>query len=296
MKYKYSGFKIKGSGFNPAVIGLGLLYALILLSAGCKCSTDPKPADCDAGFLPCEDDVTTCCEVVCEELYHNCGEMLTNCCLDTTSHQFSFVVDTIGNYGSYLNDVAIVDENNIWVVGNIETDSGEYNAARWNGTDWELMGIYSNTLDLYSIRYISEYDIWVTDNSFPIHWDGIEWTLYHLQNMGIHVSVNQIWGTSSSDLYFVGLNGSIVHYDGSSFVQMESGTEVDLKDIAGTPDGEHVFAIGYDPTIPAPSVALELVNGVWEIRYYTEGSLPVNGNQGWIWGVGVYEDTVYYST
>ncbi|NOZ75676.1 MAG: hypothetical protein GXO90_09970, partial [FCB group bacterium] len=87
------------------------------------------------------------------------SEEVTATTLDTTSHNFVWEIDTLGSYGSYLNDVAIVparppgegaggDENNIWVVGNIETDSGEYNAARWNGTDWELMGIYSNTLDL----------------------------------------------------------------------------------------------------------------------------------------------------
>jgi len=49
--------------------------------------------------------------------------------LPTTSHDFVWEIDTLGNYGSYLKDVWIVDENNIWVVGNIETDSGEYNAA-----------------------------------------------------------------------------------------------------------------------------------------------------------------------
>ena len=81
--------------------------------------------------------------------------------MDTTSHNFIWTIDTLGNYSSYLKDVAIVDENNIWVVGNIETDNGEYNAAHWDGVEWELMGIYSNTLDLYSIFYFSENDIWV---------------------------------------------------------------------------------------------------------------------------------------
>ncbi|MFQ6605929.1 MAG: hypothetical protein ACE5D8_10345, partial [Fidelibacterota bacterium] len=52
------------------------------------------------------------------------SEEVTAATMDTTSHNFTWEIDTLGNYGSYLNDVAIIDENNIWVVGNIETDSG----------------------------------------------------------------------------------------------------------------------------------------------------------------------------
>ncbi len=33
--------------------------------------------------------------------------------MDTTSHNFVWEFDTLGDYGSYLNDVAIIDENNI---------------------------------------------------------------------------------------------------------------------------------------------------------------------------------------
>jgi len=53
--------------------------------------------------------------------------------MDTTSHNFIWEIDTLGIGGSYLNDVAIIDENNIWVVGNIETDTATYNAAHWDG-------------------------------------------------------------------------------------------------------------------------------------------------------------------
>ena len=71
--------------------------------------------------------------------------------LDTTSNDFTWTIDTLGSYGSYFNDVAIIDENNIWVVGNIvvpDPDSSfngtgwkEYNAARWDGEQWNLKQI-----------------------------------------------------------------------------------------------------------------------------------------------------------
>jgi len=334
MKYKHSGFKLKSSGFSPAVIGLGLLYAFMLVFAGCKTPT-PVVADCDPGFLPCEndqtqccevicsdgyylcgpdstdccencpirhlpceDDDTACCEVTCPELYYNCGDMLTNCCIDTTSHQFSFAVDTIGIYGSYLNDVAIVNENDIWVVGNIETDSTSYNAAHYNGEEWELIKIQPQgyVQPLGSIYYFSENNIWFSLSTLPIRWDGESYYLYTPANDNYPGGsiINEIWASSVNDIYFVGSGGGIVHYDGSSFVQMASGTDVDLKDIAGTPDGEHVFAVGWDATYPAPCIVLELINNTWNTLYYTEGYQPVNGNNGWIWSVDTFGDTAFF--
>jgi hypothetical protein len=59
--------------------------------------------------------------------------------MDTTSHNFTWEIDTLGEYGSYLNDVWIVDENDIWVVGEIITDSGWYNLAKWDGLNWSWL-------------------------------------------------------------------------------------------------------------------------------------------------------------
>ncbi|MDA3870889.1 MAG: hypothetical protein PF551_00880 [Candidatus Marinimicrobia bacterium] len=45
------------------------------------------------------------------------SEIVTAITMDTTSHDFTWTIDTLGIYGSSLRDVAIIDENNIWVVG-----------------------------------------------------------------------------------------------------------------------------------------------------------------------------------
>ncbi|HDP67085.1 MAG TPA: hypothetical protein ENN20_01140 [Candidatus Marinimicrobia bacterium] len=171
------------------------------------------------------------------------GEILPVTTMDTTSHAIAYwEIDTLG-YRGEVNDIWIVSENNIWVVGEFVTDSGEFNAARWDGNKWTLLQAV-NTAKLYSIYYFSDNDIWVTSFGLPIHWDGSVWTLYHIQNMGIDVSAGfGIWGTSSSNMYFVGLDGSIVHYNGSSFVKMTSGTTCDLDDIYGL-DNKHIWAVG----------------------------------------------------
>jgi len=243
---------------------------------------------------------------------------LTLTTMDTTSHNFTWEIDTLGEYGSYLNDVWIVDENDIWVVGNIETDCMEYNMAHWDGVEWELMGLVSqdeqighpgidpiienyssHTLDLNSIHYFSENDIWIT-SGLPMHWDGNNWTLYHLWNMGVldndDGGVTQLWGTSSNNMYFVGRTGSIVHYDGNEFTKMESGTDVDLIDIDGTPDGEPIYIIGRINTGWYSNLVLVYSNNVWNTLYEVDHYLPEDDDFGGVLNTRVLADTAYITT
>ncbi len=52
-----------------------------------------------------------------------------------------------------------------------------------------------------------------------------------------------VWGSSGSDIYAVGSNGTIVHYDGSDWSEMTSGVTVTLKDIWGASASE-LIAVG----------------------------------------------------
>ncbi len=235
--------------------------------------------------------------------------------LDTTSHNFIWEIDTLGLYGSYLNDIWVVDENNIWVVGNIYIDDPDssfngtgretFNAGHWDGEKWNLMLIV-NPDPLCSIFYFSENDIWVTNYGFPIHWNGSNWTMYHLQNMGLDVCAGYgIWGLSSSDIYFVGDFGSIVHYDGSTFTKMTSGTDTPIIDICGV-DANHIWATAISNQLDSEhpngyeSVTLFCDGNTWTRKYtatidhrhdYSETSLA-----GYVNSVWVYKDTVYIAS
>jgi len=56
------------------------------------------------------------------------------------------------------------------------------------------------------------------------------------------------WGSSGSDVFAVGLNGTILHYNGSAWISMTSGTTEDLTDVWGS-SGSDVFAMGFNGTI-----------------------------------------------
>ena len=174
---------------------------------------------------------------------------------DTTSHNFTFQTFTFGgNAGScVLSDVAIISDTNIWAVGAIYLDSADgepdpfpYNVAHWDGQNWNLKQITVNyqgnpvIAPLDGIFAFSGTDIWMT-NGFPIHGDGANWQMYQLQDMGIGASVSKAWGTSSSNIYFVGDDGSIVRYDGSIWTKISSGTSLTFNDIYGS--GGQILAV-----------------------------------------------------
>jgi len=209
--------------------------------------------------------------------------------MNITSHDISYWdIDTLGISGG-IYDLWIVSDDNIWAVGQIIAEdpdssfdgSGEewFNAAHWDGEKWNLIRIL-NTATLYSIWYFSESDIWVS-SGFPKHWDGQQWTMYHFQDMGlgIEVSTEHIWASSPNNVYFVGWKGSIVHYNGSNFTKMESGTTCKLEDVWGI-DGNHIWAVGTESD-NSRSVILFYNGKTWNTLHDTNNERKCCSNSVW---------------
>ncbi len=155
--------------------------------------------------------------------------------MDTTSHDFTWEITYLGDGQSYLKDVFAISDTDVWAVGQIylrDSTGGfgkMYNAAHWDGKKWKLhAGTY---VPFNCVFGFASNDVWM-GTSAPYHWDGHNWKGYNVQGI-FNGWINKIWGRSSSDLYFVGDNGSIMHYDGQKFERQESGTEVGLTDIYG---------------------------------------------------------------
>lgn len=169
--------------------------------------------------------------------------------MQPTSHEFTWQTFTFGEHSSSsLYDVAMIDENNIWAVGEIYTKDSytydslgnwidPYNAVHWDGNKWELKRIYYqyNGQNLWSpIRAVFAFnknDIWFGIGSI-IHWNGSEF-ISMSTSTAFQSAINKIWGTSRNNLYIVGNNGSIAHYNGSSWQRIESETDWDIYDVFG---------------------------------------------------------------
>ncbi len=166
---------------------------------------------------------------------------------DTTSNNFTFQKFTFGatNAGSsYLKDVAIISDSNIWSVGAVYLDSANgapdpfpYNVVHWDGKNWNLIKApfyYQGKAffsPIFSIYAFSDSNIWLEAG---IHWDGNQFQTVSL-NIDFPSHVNGMWGTSSNDLYIVGNSGLIAHRGIDGYWQkIESGTSTAITDIWGS--------------------------------------------------------------
>jgi hypothetical protein len=205
---------------------------------------------------------------------------ITATTLDTTSHNFTWQTFTFGQHSSsVLYDVAIINENNIWAVGEIymndsvgQPDSKRYNLVVWNGTKWEVKRVpynYQGSTFYHPIQAVyvfSADNIWLCGNGV-IRWNGQQFAEVPIPtSVWGPYQMNKLWGSSSDDLYVVGNGGNIAHYNGTSWTKIESGTTVDLMDVGGSPDGSIVWACGYYDDKPG-TYLLRSTGGNFEMAY-----------------------------
>lgn len=162
---------------------------------------------------------------------------------DTTGHEYIWYVDTLGGWLSRVNDVFCFSENDAWAVGHfyVRDSTGKTirdsmaNAAHWDGRKWTLVRINpyfegaSAFSELFSIFCLAQDDIWVNAR----HWDGNSWKGYYLTPIGRAGGTYKIWGDRAENVYFVGENGSIIHWDGVTHTQIGPETTAWFRDTWG---------------------------------------------------------------
>ena len=76
------------------------------------------------------------------------------------------------------------------------------------------------------------------------HFDGTEWSAMAVpEGQGLLVWA---YGFGPDDVYAVGVNGAMVHYDGSAWTAIETGTDADLWGVWGTA-ADSLWIVGGDP-------------------------------------------------
>lgn len=177
--------------------------------------------------------------------------------MDTTSHNFTLDTFTFGDRSSsYFYDVAIINENNIWAVGSIRTEDTDkfdsngiwvkpYNAVHWDGVKWELLQIQFYTIcgQTSKTPYPARSILALGENNILISaGDQIALIEGNFQKSIICIpfsfSINKLWGNSLNSIYAVGSGGNIVHYDGTCWQKIDSGTETNINDIWGIHDAD----------------------------------------------------------
>lgn len=228
--------------------------------------------------------------------------------IDTTSHSFQFSIDTLGVTSSLLYDVAIINDTLAYAVGEMYlrdstglVDPRAYNAAKWNGVRWELKRIAfigpCSAVDyppLKAIWAFSQNSILVTNGGSMVTYDGSNAVMDCRMNSLLTGAINKIYASNPQNVYVVGNNGCIVHYNGSTWQRLESGTTLPLQDVFGSynrsSNHHEILAVGPGPfnvqrkivrisaggvTALSDSGITFSLNGVWldaGRRYYVVGS------------------------
>ena len=226
--------------------------------------------------------------------------------LDTTSHNRTWQVFKFGEHQhSVLYDVAIIDENNIWAVGEIylldslgNDDPHAYNAVHWDGNAWTLFRIMFYTIcgqqsrtpyPAKSIYIVDESEIWIAGGGRQLaKLDGIVQTNTFCPPFSI--IINSIWGQETRNLSVVGNNGKVGYFQNSSWSQLESGTEVDLFDIWESNDGT-LWTCGYSNDYGTTAL-LRFSGTSWKTVYEGSGNNQSNGYYigpiSGVWGTNNY--------
>ncbi len=186
--------------------------------------------------------------------------------MDTTSSNFTWQTYTFGNgvSSSDFEDVAIINDTLAYAVGAIylndstgHTDPLPYNLAVWNGVSWQVKRVsvpfrgYTVTVPLYGTFAFSPAQVWLVGD-IAVFGNGLSWVSNDIRSLTGDDSLlcEKCWGSKFNDMYFVGLNGGIVHYDGYTWNKIESGTTLDVHDIWGVTDknsgSQEVLAVGSD--------------------------------------------------
>ena len=189
--------------------------------------------------------------------------------LDTTSHEFTWQADTIGEgFSNRFNDIAIINDSLAYAAGEIylrdsigQIDPDAYSVAVWASSSWSLKRLYYGGSNLiFSTRGVypaTSSDIWLAAGSVFL-WDGVttqtRLSFSRLNLPNPDATVEKLWGAANSILYGVGNAGTIVHYVSGVWRRVESGTTETINDVWGGRSpllGEDVvvMAVGWRSTL-----------------------------------------------
>ncbi|HOJ07610.1 MAG TPA: glucosyl transferase, partial [Ignavibacteriaceae bacterium] len=196
---------------------------------------------------------------------NNASNELSVTTMDTTSHNFSYQTFEFGEpltgNSSRLYDVAIINENNIWAVGEIYVNDSlgqtdVYGLIHWDGNTWEKIKLwYSSPLggtfvlsNIRGILYRNQNEIWFAAGSI-FRWDGVstnaQLVYSRLSLPDPNGSIEKLWETGNGNLYGVGNTGTILFYNGTSWSSVTSGTTLPLTDIYGKDDNQLYISGAY---------------------------------------------------
>lgn len=225
--------------------------------------------------------------------------------MDTTSHNWTFQIDTLGVTSSVLYDVAMVNDTLIYAVGEMylrdsigQIDPTPYNFARWNGTRWDIMRIQFYTIcgqqsrtpyPASSIFAFNADDVWISSQGGQLaRWNGTIQTATICNPYPF--ATYKIWGGNPNSIWAVGHGGRVDHYISGSWQRVASGTTLSVYGIYGVSSltNSEVICV-------AGRLFVNQEKRVLRISPASIVALPDSGIQGTLYSIWFREGQKYYT-
>jgi hypothetical protein len=133
------------------------------------------------------------------------------------------------------------DASNIWAAGQFGT------FTRWNGTSW-TSGFVGLNITFTGMWGSAANQIWMVGtrasggNGGVYKYNGTSWS--EDASMGVVGGLNDVWGSSATDVWAVGNSGLILRWNGTSWSTVSSGTTQNLQAVWGTA-ANNIYATGH---------------------------------------------------
>ena len=203
----------------------------------------------------------------------------TTIIFDTTSHDFVWDITQIGIRHTMLLDIEAISDTDVWICGEIHFENtnrydslGNYikpfNLAHWDGREWSYMRLKwpsefpLSLTDICAIKAFSHDDIWFFTGGKIAHLKDGKYLFWELS---YEMSGGYLMEGTPGNLYFAGRGGRLMHFDGTEFRMLNSGTTQDFND-AWTADGTTMIVANTMDDLSEPQAEILLLgNGKTQI-------------------------------
>lgn len=152
-----------------------------------------------------------------------------------------------------LVDVWSADDNIVFMVSKRST-LVRYERDPLSGReDWQVMPHAQGLVDVYLVWGASACDVWTAglnlmhfqcnESGTESNWEPVDWSYDEF------VELRTVWGSGWSDVFVGGGNGTLLHFDGTSWSPMRAPTTQTIRVMTGTGDGRFVYALSVSSQI-----------------------------------------------
>lgn len=121
--------------------------------------------------------------------------------------------------------------SDVWVAG--EDSEGDATFLHYDGQSWSAPMTGGGQEPPTGLYAASPNDVWaVGEECAPAHWNGTSWSALPSREARTLFDVGSIWGSSSSDVWAVGLS-TVVHFDGTTWTPVPITSE-DVVGVSGS--------------------------------------------------------------